>query len=107
MIHSAKVYPLQLNEEKIKPFLLTNNYNRKINNNSYNNKLTKQLTDINLVNSLNPPEMWICRNCNKVNKAFDYKCRLCKLINKKQKEIIRIYNSLSIGEEFQKYFNNK
>ena len=105
MIHSAKVYPLNLNEEKIKPFLITHHYNKKINYNnnenynSNNNKMAKQLTDINLVNSLNPPEMWICQNCNKVNKALEYKCRLCKLINKKQEEIINIYNSLSIGEE--------
>lgn len=106
MIHSAKVCPLQINEEIIKPFLLTNNNYRKINNSNYhNNKMTKQLTDINLVNSLNPPEMWICQNCNKVNKALDYKCRLCKLINKKQKEIINIYHSLSIGEEENNYKN--
>ena len=102
MIHSAKVYPLQLTEEKIKPFLINNNnYNNKnINNENYhNNKMTKQMTDINLINSINPPEMWICQNCNKVNKALDYKCRLCKLINRKQQKIINIFNSLSIGSE--------
>ena len=110
MIHSAKVYPLNLNEEKIKPFEINNNYNKKTNqniDNSHNkaNNMAKQLTDINLVNSLNPPEMWICQNCNKVNKAFDYKCRICKIINKKQKEIISIYKSLSIGEEENNYKN--
>ena len=105
MIHSAKIYPLQLTEEKIKPFLIANNYNKNIHNNNnendnyHCNKLTKQMTDINLINSLTPPEMWICQNCNKVNKALDYKCRLCKLINKKQEEIIKIFSSLSVGEE--------
>ena len=100
VINSAKEYPLHLTEEKIKPFLITNNLNnnRKINNNCKNhNKMTKQMTDINLVNSITPPEMWICDNCNKVNKANDYKCRSCKIINKKQQELINIFNSLSIG----------
>ena len=97
MIHSAKVYPLQTNEERIKPFS-TNNKNNNFKNYN-NNKMIKQLTDINLINNISPPEMWICPNCNKVNKAFDYKCRLCKMINKKQKEIINIFRSLSIGEE--------
>ena len=100
VINSAKEYPLHLTEEKIKPFLITNNLNnnRKINNNYKNhNKMTKQMTDINLVNSITPPEMWICDNCNKVNKANDYKCRSCKIINKKQQELINIFNSLSIG----------
>jgi len=100
VINSAKEYPLHLTEEKIKPFLITNNLNnnRKINNIYKNhNKMTKQMTDINLVNSITPPEMWICDNCNRVNKAKDYKCRSCKIINKKQQEIISIFNSLSIG----------
>ena len=100
VINSAKEYPLRLTEEKIKPFLITNNLNnnRKINNNyKSHNKMTKQMTDINLVYSISPPEMWICDNCNKVNKANDYKCRSCKIINKKQQEIINIFNSLSIG----------
>ncbi len=102
MIHSAKVYPLQLTEEKIKPFLINNN-NNNFNNknlnaeNYHNNKMTKQITDINLINSIDPPEMWICQNCNKVNKALDYKCRLCKLINKKQQKIINVFNSLSLS----------
>ena len=106
MIHSAKVYPLQLNEEKIKPILMNdNNFNKKninidINNDNYQkNKMTKQMTDINLINSIIPPEMWICQNCNKVNKALDYKCRLCKLINRKQQKIINIFNSLSLGPD--------
>ena len=89
MIHSAKVYPLQITEEKIK--LIKNKEN--------NNKMIKQMTDINLVNSLNPPEMWICQNCNIVNKAFEYECRVCKIINKKQREIINIFRSLSINDE--------
>ena len=97
MIHSAKVYPLQTTEGRIKPFSKTNSNNNNLKN--YNNKMIKQLTDINLINSINPPEMWICQNCNKVNKAFDYKCRLCKIINKNQKEIINIFRSVSIGEE--------
>jgi len=100
VINSAKEYPLHLTEEKIKPFLITNNLNnnRKINNiYKSHNKMTKQMTDINLVNSITPPEMWICDNCNRVNKAKDFKCRSCKIINKKQQEIISIFNSLSIG----------
>lgn len=98
MIHSAKVYPLQLTEEKIKPFLITS---KKINNNYLNhNGMNKQMTDINLIDSINPPEMWICQNCNKVNKAFDFKCRLCKLINNNQQEIINIFKSLSNGSEY-------
>ena len=95
MIHSAKVYPLQLTEEKIK--LIGDKKN--------NNKMSKQMTDINLINSLNPPEMWICQNCNIVNKAFDFECRLCKIINKNQQEIIKIFRSLSINNEEDNYKN--
>ena len=104
MIQSAKIYPLQLTEEKIKPFLIANNYNKNNNNDNTNfhnnnNKMIKQMTDINLINNLNPPEMWICQNCNKVNKALDFKCRLCKIINKKQEELINIYSSLPHEED--------
>lgn len=38
-------------------------------------------------------DMWICSNCNSVNKATEYKCRSCKLINSKQREIIEQANS--------------
>ena len=43
--------------------------------------------------------MWICPNCNKVNKASEFKCRLCQFINKKQKDIIYLFNSFSYKTE--------
>ena len=38
------------------------------------------------------PDMWICSNCNSVNKATEYKCRSCSLINNKQREILEQTN---------------
>ena len=85
---NQKILYKEDNEDRIKPYQISTEHKTFGSNNI-----------ISISNKVIIPQIWVCSNCQRVNKAYEYKCQNCNIVNKNQKNIIEIYNRKSMTED--------